>query len=78
MAALGHDELVALALTTFPFQALAARVWAARVWALHPTVSAYDVAYVTLSEALDVPLVTLDYRLARADGPTCEFLLPPA
>jgi predicted nucleic acid-binding protein len=47
------------------------------VWALHPTVTAYDAAYVALAEGLDVPLVTLDRRLARADGPACSFLLPP-
>jgi hypothetical protein len=43
---------------------------------LHPTVIAYDAGFVALAEALDVPLVTLDGRLARATGPRCEFLLP--
>ena len=45
--------------------------------ALHPTVTACDAAYVALAEGLGVPLVTLDRRLARADGPACSFLLPP-
>ncbi|UOY01916.1 type II toxin-antitoxin system VapC family toxin [Blastococcus sp. PRF04-17] len=72
VAALAHDELVALRLTTFPFEALAARIWG-----LHPTVTPYDAAYVALAEDLGVPLVTLDRRLARADGPRCTFLLPP-
>jgi predicted nucleic acid-binding protein len=72
VASLAHEELTALRLTTFPFESVAARVWA-----LHPTVTAYDAAYVALAEELDAPLVTLDRRLARANGPTCAFLLPP-
>jgi len=70
-AALAHADLVQLRVATFDFEPLAARVWA-----LHPTVTAYDAAYVALAEELDVPLVTLDRRLARASGPTCSFLLP--
>ena len=72
VAALAHQELVDMSLTTFAFEMLAARVWE-----LHPNVTAHDAAYVALAEGLDVPLVTLDRRLARAEGPTCEFLLPP-
>jgi predicted nucleic acid-binding protein len=70
-AALAHDDLVQLRVATFDFEPLAPRVWA-----LHPTVTAYDAAYVALAEALDAPLVTLDRRRARAGGPTCSFLLP--
>jgi predicted nucleic acid-binding protein len=33
---------------------------------------------VALAEALDVPLATLDRRLATASGPRCGFVLPPA
>jgi predicted nucleic acid-binding protein len=40
-------------------------------------VSAYDAAYVAVAEELSAPPLTLDRRLARADGPTCSFLLPP-
>lgn len=71
VAALAHDDLVHLPVTLFPFEP-----FAGRVWALHPTVTAYDAGYVALAEALDAPLVTLDRRLSRASGPTCEFLLP--
>jgi predicted nucleic acid-binding protein len=39
-----------------------------RIWALRPNLSAYDAAFVALSEALDVPLVTCDARLAAAPG----------
>jgi predicted nucleic acid-binding protein len=39
-----------------------------RIWALRSNLSAYDAAFVALSEALDVPLVTCDARLAAAPG----------
>jgi predicted nucleic acid-binding protein len=72
LAVLVHEELGQLRITTFPFQPLASRVWA-----LHPSITAYDAAYVALAEELSASLLTLDHRLARADGPACEFLLPP-
>ncbi|MDK3256548.1 type II toxin-antitoxin system VapC family toxin [Blastococcus capsensis] len=72
VAALAHEVLPGIRVTTFGFPSLAARVWA-----LHPTVTAYDAAYVALAEELDVPLLTLDRRLVRASGPTCVFLTPP-
>lgn len=43
----------------------------ARIWELRDNVSAYDATYVAVAEALDVPLVTADARLARAPGPRC-------
>jgi predicted nucleic acid-binding protein len=70
-AALAHRDLVDLALTTFPFEPLAGRVWE-----LHPTVTAHDAAFVALAEVLDSPLWTLDRRLAAASGPQCSFELP--
>ncbi len=60
-----------LPVTTFPFEPLSDRVWA-----LHPTVTAYDVAYVALAEELDADLWTLDRRLAGASGPRCRFRTP--
>ena len=45
--------------------------------ALRENVTSYDAWYVALAEALDCPLVTLDRRLSRASGPTCEFITPP-
>ncbi len=50
---------------------------AERAWALRGAVTAYDAWYVAVAEDLDVPLVTLDRRLARAPGPRCAFELPP-
>jgi predicted nucleic acid-binding protein len=45
-----------------------------RVWELHPNLTSYDATYVALAEALGAPLATLDKRLSRAPGPTCNFL----
>jgi predicted nucleic acid-binding protein len=39
-----------------------------RVWELRENLTAYDATYVALAEALDVPLVTCDARLAAAPG----------
>jgi predicted nucleic acid-binding protein len=45
----------------------------ARIWELRDNVSAYDATYVAVAEALEVPLVTADGRLARAPGPRCTI-----
>jgi predicted nucleic acid-binding protein len=39
-----------------------------RIWELRHNLTAYDAAYVALAESLDVPLVTMDARLAQASG----------
>jgi predicted nucleic acid-binding protein len=39
-----------------------------RIWSLHRVMTSYDAAYVALAEALDVPLITTDERLARSHG----------
>jgi predicted nucleic acid-binding protein len=39
-----------------------------RIWALRRSVTAYDAAYIALAEALDLPLITTDRRLAGAHG----------
>jgi predicted nucleic acid-binding protein len=49
---------------------------AERVWELRHSLTSYDAWYVAVAEALDAPLATLDTRLTRAAGPTCEFHLP--
>lgn len=45
----------------------------ARAWELRDNVRGWDAMYVALAEALGVPLITLDRRLAGADGPTCRI-----
>jgi len=44
-----------------------------RAWELRHNVRGWDAFYVALAEVLDATLVTLDSRLARADGPRCRF-----
>ena len=51
--------------------------FAERVWKLRANVTSYDAWYVAVAEGCDLPLATLDRRLARASGPRCRFLLPP-
>jgi predicted nucleic acid-binding protein len=52
-----------LTLTRYPHHPLADRMWE-----LRHNLSAYDATFITLSEALDVPLVTCDARMAEAPG----------
>jgi predicted nucleic acid-binding protein len=52
--------------------------FAERVWELRANVTSYDAWYVAVAEQFDLPLATLDQRLARATGPRCRFLLPPS
>jgi predicted nucleic acid-binding protein len=44
-----------------------------RVWELSANLSAYDAQYVALSEALGVPLLTADRRVARAGVARCQI-----
>jgi predicted nucleic acid-binding protein len=46
-----------------------------RCWDLRENVTPYDAAYVALAEALGVPLLTADARLASAPGIRCEVEL---
>jgi predicted nucleic acid-binding protein len=47
-----------------------------RMWQLRETVTTPDAAFVALAEALDVPLVTTDRRLARSHGHTAAIVAP--
>lgn len=65
-------DLLVLDLELVPFTP-----FAERVWELRPNVTSYDAWYVAVAEQFDLPLATLDRRLAAATGPRCRFLLPP-
>ncbi len=52
-----------------PIERYPARPLEPRMWQLRETLSMYDAAFVALSEALELPLVTCDARLAGAPGP---------
>ena len=47
-----------------------------RIWQLRQNLTSYDAWYVAVAEAMDLPLATLDRRLAGATGPQCELSLP--
>jgi len=65
-------DLLLLDLDLVPFTP-----FAERVWELRANVTSYDAWYVAVAEQFDLPLATLDRRLAKATGPRCRFLLPP-
>jgi len=46
-----------------------------RMWELRENVKAYDATYVALAERLDLPLVTCDERLAKANGVRCDVMV---
>lgn len=70
-AAVAHADLLDLRVGLFPYEP-----FGPRVWQLRETVTAYDGWYIAVAESLEVPLATLDRRLACAPGPTCAFALP--
>jgi len=45
------------------------------MWELRENVKAYDATYVALAERLDLPLVTCDERLAKANGVRCDVMV---
>ncbi len=51
--------------------------FAERAWQLRGNLTSYDAWYVAVAEVLELPLATLDQRLASASGPRCRFLVPP-
>lgn len=69
-ASSAYRDGLRLDLELFPFEP-----FAARIWALRQNLTSYDAWYVALAEGLHCPLATLDGRLSRANGPTCEFLI---
>ena len=70
-AAAAHRDQMNLDIEVYSFAPVSDRVWE-----LRHTLTSYDAWYVAVAEALELPLATLDSRLARANGPTCRFLTP--
>lgn len=66
-----YEDLLQLAIELFAFEP-----FAGRVWQLRGNLTSYDAWYVAVAEALDLPLATLDTRLARAAGRVCRFVTP--
>ncbi len=62
----GEEALEDLA--EFPISRYPHQPFLFRIWELRHNVTAYDAAYIALAEALDVPLVTRDAKLASTDG----------
>ena len=54
--------------------------FADRIWALRHNLTCHDATYVAIGEGLDVPVATLDLRLAAATAANgdinCSFLTP--
>lgn len=66
-----YEDLMQLSMKLFSFDP-----FADRIWELRHNVTSYDAWYVAVAEALRLPLATLDERLSKAKGPTCDFLTP--
>lgn len=65
------EDLADFPLTRYPHD-----LFLPRIWELRHNVTAYDAAYIALSEALDALLLTRDAKLASATGhhATIEFI----
>jgi predicted nucleic acid-binding protein len=64
------DDLAAFPITRYPHN-----LFLRRIWELRDNMTAYDAIYVALAQALSVPLVTCDARLASAPGHSAEIEL---
>jgi predicted nucleic acid-binding protein len=71
-ARLAHNDLLALPVDRYPYSLVAPRAWQ-----LRSDLTIFQAAHVALAELLEAPLVTLDVRLARANGPRCEVVAYP-
>lgn len=65
------DFFLAMQITRHPVTRLLRRAWDMR-----HDITACDAAYVALAEALGVPLVTLDRKLATTARRYCEVIVP--
>ncbi len=71
LATLAYADLLDLRIQLYPYAP-----FSVRVWELRDNVTPYDAWYVSLAEFLEIPLATLDRKLAKAAGTRCEFLMP--
>lgn len=62
-------------LRDWPGERFGLRPFLQRAWELRATVRPWDAMYVALAETMGAPLLTLDGRLARADGPECRIVV---
>jgi predicted nucleic acid-binding protein len=72
---LRRAQLALADLTAIPLQRASHRPLLARCWELRDNLTTYDASYVALAEALGVPLLTGDRRLAGVPGPRCQVEL---
>ena len=70
-APVAHEDLLQLDIELLPYEP-----FANRAWELRANLTSYDAWYVAVAEMTDLPLATLDHRLARAAGPECRFITP--
>lgn len=70
-SALAHGDLLDLPVELWPYAATAAAAWR-----LRGSLTIYDASYVALASQLDVPLVTIDQRLARSASKACQVVVP--
>ena len=70
-AAAAHQTMLRLDVELFVFEP-----FATRVWELRHNLTAYDAWYVAVAEMVGGRLATLDRRMARAEGPLCEIVVP--
>lgn len=66
-------ELALADLLDLPLRRVPARHLVGRCWELKDNLTIYDGAYVALAEALEVPLLTADTKLAKAPGTRCRI-----
>ncbi|MGL5866428.1 MAG: type II toxin-antitoxin system VapC family toxin [Dermatophilaceae bacterium] len=66
-----NTDLGDLAVEYWPYELVAHRGWQ-----LRHNLTTYDAGYVAVAELLQVPLVTLDRRIARATGVRCAVTTP--
>jgi predicted nucleic acid-binding protein len=62
-------------LEMLPIERMTHLALVSRCWELRDNLTAYDAAYVSVAEALEVPLLTADARIAAAPGLRCDVEL---